>query len=138
MGACGCGDNSPDKVYRIGKGRFLGVAAYLGCSYCGTGVGFDLTFMNAAGRKLWADRIKVETLEFAENPADGSSLMLGCVGLDELREAAAKMQADKRMERGFRGFRTVEDWLDEHGLELLQEAFRIHLMKLLASAEPSK
>lgn len=127
MGACGCAENSPQKVYGLRKGCYLGVAPYLGCDYCDTGIGYDLTFMNEHGRRNWADGIPLASLEFARDPADGSSFMLGCVGINELREAAKKLRADGWMADGFKDFRSVDEWLEEYGLMLLQEAFRIHL-----------
>lgn len=135
MGACGCADNAPDEIYRIGRGKYIAVASYHGCDYCDTGIGYDIRFFNEEGRKLWAHGLKSKPILFDEDGVYDSGLMLGCVGLRELKEGAKTLIAEKRIGNKFTGYRNVADWLDDNGLELLQAAFRFHLKEIQGERE---
>lgn len=130
---CGCGNMSPDEVFKVGKGKYLSVSTYHGCDYCSTGLAFDIHFFNEKGRKDWCDGLKPQALEFDEYGGNGGQgLMLGFVGVEELRKAA------KKLDLTLDDYESVDDWLADNGLRLLQEAFRIHLEEIAKNAAKAK
>lgn len=135
MGACGCGDNPPREIYQVGRGQFLGLAPYLGCSYCDTGIGYDLTFLDEKGLKDWADGVPTEKIDFDEFGGTNNGLMLGCIGADELRKAARALVETQEIDGTLEEYGTIDDWLSDFGLRLLQEAFRIHLKEVAENKE---
>lgn len=118
MGVCGCGELSPEKVYRVGD-QFLVVELYRGCSDCGTGLMVSLHLMTPEAAKQY----DIEPNDaFPPDKYGWSQVNIPIVGREDLVEAAEVIEEN--------GSLTVEydslaDLLRDEGLDLLQRGVRI-------------
>ena len=122
MCQCGCGERPVDEAYELTKHCILGVKIYDGCEGCFQGLAVDLTVYDSKSVE-WLRHLKIDKTvkpnEFGgSNPACG--IPIPVIDVRALREQARELEEFDPMES--RG--TLDEWLEEYGLELLQGAAR--------------
>lgn len=119
MGQCGCGDYAPVKQYKI-KGCVVGVEIYPGCDYCTDQVSVAIHLFTPSSPFVgWQDTKTVMPDEYGANiPA------IPVLSVGDLRAAFKAMdyQYDPTDEDGYE---TLDDYLQDYGLRIVQEAIRL-------------
>ena len=125
MCQCGCGEFPITDAYKLPKGEIVGIGTYRGCSDCFAGPGFAVyVFPSKHAGKEWLREARMEDYkpnEFGGNGGRGISL-----SLFEIRDLC---EALKTMEPLYKdsefGDQTLNEWLEENGLEMLQKAMKL-------------
>ncbi len=121
MCECGCGDFSCNKAIRVGK-NILAVEIYPGCENCRTGLMVALHIFTPEEAEKWDIE---EAKPFEPDEYGHAQIDLPLLGPDELIQAARYLKLDRKSIFGRTGYGNLVDFLDDHGLELLQCALRI-------------
>lgn len=117
MGQCGCGDQPPDRAYRI-KGTQIVVAYTIipGCRDCDYGPGFSVRFFDSP-KSEFLEGVPTKTIKPDEF---GAEVGRGLFDQEDLRAEAKAIQ-----ERGGEVFEgDIELWFEEFGDELIAGAMR--------------
>lgn len=120
MGECGCGDWEADVIYRVKKPCIIGLRVYRGCRDCDTGVGVALDFFTPKSEYIRDCDVSYDAIP-DEYGADLPGLPLFEVG--DLIEASRTI--DSKVGNGGNDYATIQDWLYDNGLTLIQEAMAI-------------
>lgn len=122
MGECGCGNWDIQKAYRLADGSVMAWHEYRGCAYCHTGPGYSLMFFPDE-KSEWLEDAVIENAPKPDESGGNGGIGISWEVLDvyDMRRAAREME-DKNGD--FEHFGSLDDWLEEHGLELLQTAMR--------------
>lgn len=126
MGQCGCGDSGVERAYRLRPGVILGYRLYRGCRDCFAGPAVDITIWNS-GRNMFLDGLKIE-----EGPKPdeyggdgGMGLAFPLFEVEDIIAQLTEMQITRDIDKSGRtGYPTVEEWMEDYGLEMLQGALR--------------
>ncbi len=125
MCQCGCGDTSIERAFKIERGPTIGYQLYRGCADCHQGIGVDLLFYNRAGVKDWVS-CKVEAAPKADEYGGnkGSGVAIPLFEVKDLIAASKDPTIDPGPIGPRSGYRTVAEWLEDHGLRLIQGALQ--------------
>lgn len=124
MGHCGCGDTCLDKAYKLPDGKILAYQIYQGCSKCfaGPGVAF---YAYPDGKSPWLRLVKPEAFEPSEEGGNsGYGISIGLFEVEDLLAEAKHLEQQGRVGADEDDYATVQDWLGDFGLELIQGAMR--------------
>jgi len=125
MCQCGCGEFPITEAYKLPKGEVLGIGFYRGCEDCFAGPGVAVyVFPSRRAGKEWLRDVKVEDYkpdEFGGNGGRGISLSF--FEVQDLREAIKTMEPMYKNSEF--GDQTLDEWLEENGLEMMQKAMKI-------------
>lgn len=120
MGVCGCGEYIPSMQYAI-RGCVVGIVVYPGCDYCEDMIGVDPYFYTK-GSEFIVDH---ETRKVTPDEYGGEgSAAIPIFAVQDIREAAKRI-GDPIHPGDEDSCQTLDEWLDEYGLQLLQDAIRI-------------
>jgi hypothetical protein len=112
------------EAYRLPKGDVIGIGFYRGCDDCFAGPGISVyVYPSKRAGKEWLEGAKMEDYkpdEFGGNGGSGISL-----SFFEVRDLVAAAKEIGTEIRGEDWEMTVEEWLDENGLEMMQKAMRL-------------
>ena len=128
MGQCGCGDTCIERGYRLPDGTVVAYDVYRGCQDCNPGPGISIfAFPSAESGRMWLDEAKIEPYtpdEFGGNHGHGISF--GLFDVQDLRAEAKEIVAVESGEirADEDGYTTLDDWLSDFGLMLIQGAMR--------------
>lgn len=129
MGQCGCGDYQPARQYRV-KGCVVGVELYPGCDYCTDQVSVAVHLFTPSSP--FAGSHKTETVQPDD---DGACLpAIPVLSVADLRAAFKAMEcqydpADPD------GYATLDDYLHDYGLRIVQEAIRLCAQRCKANTQ---
>jgi len=121
MGQCGCGDFSPEEVVKFGN-HILAIEIYPGCDDCETGLISTLHVFTPEYAADW--RLEPEK-EFKPDQYGQAQIDIPLMGKEDLIEALNKIREEVDPEE----YDNFEDFLQDYGLRLLQEAFFIRRKK---------
>lgn len=127
MGQCGCGDYTPVRQYAV-RGCVVGLEIYPGCDECADQVEVALHFFTPGSAFTQdSDTVSVKPDEYGACLPGVPVLSVG-----DLRAAVKAMEvqydpADPD------GYETLDDYLHDHGLRILQEAIRLCAQRHLAN-----
>lgn len=125
MGQCGCGETRIDRAYRLPDGTVIAYDVYRGCLDCHSGPAV-MFYVFPDGKSPWLDGVKPE--EYVPTVDGGESGI--SVSFFEVRDliGAAREIGDTKTTRS--GYRTFEDWLQDNGLRMIQDATRLYSERL--------
>lgn len=120
MGTCGCGEYFPSMQYSI-RGCVVGIVLYPGCDYCQDMIGVDPYFYTKDSEFIGGHETRKVTPD--EYGGEGAQA-IPIFAVEDIREAAKRIAApiDPNKEDAYE---TLDEWLADHGLEVLQSAIRI-------------
>jgi hypothetical protein len=125
MGQCGCGDTSIDQAFKLPSGIILATDVYRGCRECHEGPGVSVyVYPSRKAGRMWLDGIKAEAFvpdEYGGN--SGKGIAVGLFEVRDLREAARGI--DAKIGDGENDYATIDDWLHDFGLQMVQDAMSI-------------
>lgn len=129
MCQCGCGDTNLEKGYELPDGTIVAYDIYRGCRDCNPGPGISIyAYPNRKAGRMWLSGVKIEKYtpdEFGGNHGFGISF-----GLFEVEDLAAEANEIVSTESGpidpdsEDSYETVEAWLEDFGLRMVQGAMR--------------
>jgi len=117
MCQCGCGDFSPDHVYKF-KDNILVIQEYLGCRDCDTPIGCVVTIFTFEEANNWgidADKLEEIKLEFGS-----AKRYFPFVGRKELMGAAKELEEKEGLTDN--DYESLADYLNDNGTKLLRVA----------------
>jgi len=141
MCQCGCGEMPIEKAYALTRRCVLGIKVYEGCRDCFPGLAVDISVFNSAGVE-WLDHFEREEIDRTVKPDEyggngGRGIPVPIIDVECLRDQARELvKADP-----IKGYRTLDAWLEEYGLALLQGAarkFSVKYAKQIAEFEARK
>ena len=119
MCECGCGEYCPAKEYSI-RGCVVGIELYPGCRDCDTGLAIVPHFF-----KKGSPFVMTEKPQSVTPDEDGACLpMIPIFDVEDLK-AAFKEQDCQYDPTDADGYATLDDYLDDYGLSILQKAIEI-------------
>ena len=122
MGQCGCGDLSIDKAFQLPKGIVVAYDIYRGCGECHAGPGVSI-YIYPNKKSEWLEGVKIESFTPSEDGGDsGNGIPISFFEVSDLANAA-KAIGETKLSRD--GYRSVEDWLSDYGLQMMQDAMRL-------------
>jgi hypothetical protein len=119
MCECGCGDLNPKQVVKIGD-YILAIEVYPGCKDCETGIMVTLNLFSKDEAERWGLEAKEE---FKPDETGWSRIDIPLLGKDELVKAFNKLESGGEV--SFADYDDCAEYLDDNGIDLLQEALRI-------------
>ena len=121
MCQCGCADYSPEIQYKL-RGCVVGVQLYKGCQYCTDQMAVVLEFFTP--QSAWVKDYTDKNVSVTQDE-DGAQLpAIPIMAVQDLR-AAFKGMPDQYDPTNPDGWPTLDDYLSDFGLEILQSAVRI-------------
>jgi len=125
MGECGCSLHTEDNFLEIANGPWMAYGIYPGCEYCFNGIGVSMRFYDTEENfKRWADPDTVEKMipdEYGGNKGHGEALPI--LEVKDLVDLAQEHQEEwGTIGEGDDQHPTIASWLEENGLELLNQA----------------
>jgi len=135
MGTCGCGDFSATNAIRVPRSSWVGVGVYRGCRECWSGPAVDIMFFDAQGRREWLSNVEPETI--LPDRYGGKDVPGGIqIALFEVHDLVAAAKVIQR-EAPITEYESVADWVEDHGLLLIQDAMemcerRLHKQRSMA------
>lgn len=118
MGQCGCGDFSPDYVYKLGD-HVIVLSEYHGCQDCDTPLECVMFIMTVEEAKSWCiEEDEMKSIEL--NEFGWAEEIVPFVGRDELIKAAEEIEEEGEL--FLNNYATLADILCDYGLDLLQRA----------------
>lgn len=121
MGQCGCGDSRIDHAYELPSGNVVAYDVYHGCSSCHAGPAVSVSVFDNRNA-IWLDGVKIEKLTPTEDGGnDGRGIGIAFFEVSDLI-AAAKEIGGTSLEEDEDGYPSVEDWLADNGLRMMQDA----------------
>ena len=136
MFQCGCGDTYIEKGYELPDGTIVAYDVYHGCQDCHPGPGISIyAYPNRKAGRMWLSGAKIEKYapdEFGGNEGRGISF-----GLFEVEDLVAEAEELVTVESGEIGpsedqYATIQDWLNDFGLRLVQGAMRRYPQRIKA------
>jgi hypothetical protein len=126
MCECGCGDFRPYKSFLVGD-LVLSVEVYPGCQECGTGIMVALNIFTMEEAARWIEDIEaLPQLQPVKGDYGWKREDVPLIGEEDIVEWAEK----QRVLLGEEGsYSTLEDYLADNGLDLLQGGLEIRLKK---------
>ena len=119
MCECLCGAVRGEFNFRVkDTDPVVSIDIYRGCKYCEKMIGVDIRLFTKAGAQEWlydATILDAEPNEYGGLPSLKS---LPIVSIDALVAVSKAMPSIEEYE-------SLADWLDDHGLDLLQSAMRL-------------
>ena len=129
MGQCGCGEVPVERGFKLPSGAVLGYMVYRGCRDCHAGPAVTI-FVYPNGKSEWLEHAKIEPYKPDEYGGNhGHGIPIAFFEVADLIEAA-KSIGETRMSRD--GYRSVEDWLHDNGLLMMQDAMRLFTKRIEA------
>lgn len=131
MCECGCGDFRIDRGFRLPDGTELTYRIYHGCQECFGGPGVDISVFTPGNP--WTqdcDLVEFKPTEDGGTEADNKQARVGIpialFEVQDLRSAAKEIEAKEGAEigPGDEQYATLDDWLYDFGLEMVQVALR--------------
>ena len=121
MCQCGCGDTNIDKGFRLPSGEIVAYDVYHGCAECFAGPG--VTFYVYPNKKaIWLEGVDIEKYQPDENGGNqGGGIAVSFFEVNDLVEAAKEIGDT---ELNAQGYDSVEDWLSDFGLDMMQKAMQ--------------
>jgi len=124
MCQCGCGEFPVTQAYRLPKGQVVGIGIYRGCSDCFAGPGIAVyVYPSKRAGKEWLEGAKMEDYkpdEYVGNHGRGISL-----SFFEVRDLIEAAKAIGTRLEGDGWEMTIEEWLEENGLQMMQDAMEL-------------
>ena len=117
MGECGCNETNPYKIIRIGN-KILVIEVYKGCHYCHTGIMVSIHIMSLKEAK---DYMYEVTDDYSSSTYEIINIPI--IDVDKLKASIEKLDGDNKIE----SYGNIGNWLDEEGLEILQEGVNLCL-----------
>jgi len=124
MCQCGCGEFPVTEAYRLPKGQVIGIGIYRGCSDCFAGPGIVVyVYPSKRAGKEWLEGAKMQDYKPDEYGGNhGCGISLSFFEARDLAEAAKQIGTELSGE----GWEmTIEEWLEENGLQMMQDAMRL-------------
>lgn len=121
MCQCGCGEFGTEKAYKLPSGEVIAYGIYEGCSDCFAGPGISI-YAYPDATSEWIEDTPIEDYkpdEFGGNHGHGISL-----SFFEVRDFIKAAQEIGGTSLDEDGYNSVEDWLEENGLEMMQKAMK--------------
>ena len=130
MGQCGCGEGVEDRAVLLPGGTVVAYGIYPGCEYCHDGIGVDLKFYDNFEHyerfAMSSEKQSITPDEYGGNEGIGACLSIFTVA--NLVEAASSLEADGiRVGEDDDCYESIADWMQDNGLQLLQDAIRRHI-----------
>ena len=124
MCQCGCGEFPITQAYKLPRGQVIGIGIYHGCSDCVSGPGIAVyVFPNRRAGKEWLEGAKMEDYKPDEYGGNhGHGIPLSFFEVQDLVRAA-KQIGTQLSGKGWE--MTVEEWLEENGLQMMQDAMKL-------------
>lgn len=122
MGQCGCGELPVENAYKLPSGEVIGIAIYRGCDDCHAGPAVDV-FVYPDAKSEWVRDAKIEKYkpdEYGGNHGRGIP-----ISFFEVRDLVAAAKEIGTQIRGEDWEMSVEEWLEENGLQMMQDAMRL-------------
>jgi hypothetical protein len=122
MGQCGCGDLPIENGYQLPSGEIIAYAIYRGCDECHAGPAVDI-FIYPNKKSEWIRDAKIETYkpdEYGGNQGHGIP-----IAFFEVRDLVAAAKAIGGTTLSKDGYDSVESWLEDYGLQMMQDAMRL-------------
>lgn len=113
MGECGCGEITDYKAVAVGD-AVLVLEIYHGCRYCKEGIGVSLNAFTREGAKRFFGE------DFPELIPDEYGESMIAVPLIEPKD----LLVNKDALEDIKNYDTVEDWISDYGLDLIQSALQ--------------
>lgn len=121
MGQCGCGDFSTPVFARHVGPYVMAVTDYRGCQDCQEPFGFTITLFTPKEARTW-DVAPRKT--WVPEPVTGFDYQyFNFFSQTELTAAAREIESEAGSDLD--AYQSVGDWLDEHGLTLMQRAWAL-------------
>ncbi len=123
MGQCGCGEVLIENAYELPSGEVVGYYVYRGCDECHAGPAVDI-FIYPDKKSEWVRDAKIEKYKPTEYGGnEGRGIPIAFFEVRDLIEAAKKIGGTKFDATA--GYESVEDWLEDYGLQMMQDGMRI-------------
>lgn len=123
MCQCGCGDTAIEKAWKLPNGNVLAYQQYRGCRECFAGPGVSLLLFDTP-KSEWLEGVKIQSIKPDKYGGDGGhGLAFSFFEVQDLQKQAAEMEEGDAVTE-YSGYGGLSEWLNEHGLELLQGAMR--------------
>lgn len=124
MCRCGCGEFPVTEAYHLPKGDVIGIGIYEGCADCFVGPGISVyVYPSRRSGKEWLEGAKTQDYkpdEYGGNSGSGISL-----SFFEVRDLVAAAKEIGTQLHGEGWEMTVEEWLEENGLQMMQDAMKL-------------
>lgn len=122
MGQCGCGEIPVENAYKLPSGEVVGIAIYRGCDDCHAGPAVDV-FVYPNAKSEWVRDAKIEKYKPDEYGGNhGHGIPIAFFEVRDLIKAATAIGGTNLDDEGYN---SVEDWLEENGLRMMQDAMRL-------------
>lgn len=122
MGQCGCGDVPVENAFKLPSGEVIGYFVYRGCDECFAGPAIDI-FVYPNAKSEWVRDAKIESYKPDEYGGNGGhGIPIALFEVRDLIEAAKKIGGTELSKDGYE---SVEDWLSDYGLQMMQDAMRL-------------
>lgn len=143
MCQCGCGDTNLEKGYELLGGTVVAYDIYRGCRDCNPGPGISIyAYPNRKVGRMWLSGVKIEQYtpdEFGGN--HGYGISFGLFEVEDLIAEAKEIVATESGEVGLLkdededDYLSLEDWLSDYGLMMVQGAMRRYRTRMEKAAE---
>ena len=135
MGQCGCGETNVERAFKLPTGVVVAYDIYHGCDECFAGPGVTV-FVYTDDTSEWLESAKIEKYEPDEYGGNrGTGIPISFFEVRDLIEAAKNIGGVELNEDD--GYESVDGWLEDYGLQMMQDAMRIFekRIKKLVSTE---
>jgi hypothetical protein len=126
MGQCGCGDIDIEKGYEFPDRTVVAYDIYRGCRECNPGPAISIfAYPNRKAGRMWLDNAQIEKYVPDENGGNhGRGISFGLFEVEDLMAEAQEIVEKRSAEigPGEDQYATINDWLHDFGLELIQGA----------------
>jgi len=137
MGQCGCGDSDIDRAYELPNGNVVAYDVYHGCRDCHAGPAVSVSIFDNR-KAIWLDRVKIEKYKPTEDGGnDGRGIGIAFFEVEDLIKAAQAIGGTS-LEEDEDGYPSVEDWLADNGLEMMQDAMDLYRARMDALRKRKK
>lgn len=119
MGQCGCGETNIEKGFTLPSGVVVAYHVYRGCPDCFSGPGISV-YIYPNKKSEWLQHAKLEP--FTPDEYGGESGHGIPISFFEVKDLIASAKQIGGTEMSEDGYETVEDWLYDNGLEMMQDA----------------
>lgn len=124
MGQCGCGEVPIENAVKLPKGEVVAYHVYRGCADCFSGPGISI-YVYPNTKSEFLEHAKIDDFtpdEFGGN--HGYGISFGLFEVKDLCAESVELQKEARIGRGRDDYRSLDDWLSDYGLRLIQGAMR--------------
>jgi hypothetical protein len=133
MCQCGCADTWIDKAFKIPSGVVVAYDVYYGCRECFAGPGLTI-YVYPNAKSEWIRDVKIEPYIPDEYGGEsGHGIPVSFFEVQDLVKAAESIGGTKLEEDGYD---SVTAWLEDYGLEMMQDAMRLFTERVKKLNEP--